>query len=320
MGYHPFNQRRTFICHRATYVATGFRVRPRTVPLLLLLLLAVWTVTAETSPTNHPPVAEASVQEEPTDLWTNMSIRFSSSGSYDFDGEGRISFSWDFGDGSNISREAYPVHVFREPGMYEVTLTVVDQKGVVDMESFVLTVRRDYGDSDVVIKALEHGGRNTFWSPGPDLQRVAVRRNGWVAYMCDLEKGDGIDVSVTVLGDRPVDVYLFRHEEFLTYMHEPSDEWFVSRAEMAELGLTGELSYDLFAPATDRYYVVVDNRDLPPGTDTQGPVDYTISIGSRWWSTGSPDVPNGTWSLLGVTIVPAALLAAFVMLSRRRRG
>ena len=40
------------------------------------------------------------------------------------------SWQWDFGDG-NSSAEPNPLHDFREPGTYRVTLTVVDSRGCV---------------------------------------------------------------------------------------------------------------------------------------------------------------------------------------------
>ncbi len=42
-------------------------------------------------------------------------------------GNGPLTYVWNFGDGSSLSTEAHPVHVFERPGNYPVTLTVYDR-------------------------------------------------------------------------------------------------------------------------------------------------------------------------------------------------
>ncbi|MCJ2539820.1 MAG: PKD domain-containing protein, partial [Candidatus Thermoplasmatota archaeon] len=76
-----------------------------------------------------PPVANCEILEDPDDLWTYIPINFSSNGSYCRPGlyEGwYITFSWDFGDGTELSTMANPVHVYEEPGTFNVILTVTD--------------------------------------------------------------------------------------------------------------------------------------------------------------------------------------------------
>ena len=76
-----------------------------------------------------PPVANCEILEDPDDLWTYIPINFSSNGSYCRPGiykDWYITFSWDFGDGTEPSTLANPVHVYEEPGTYNVTLTVTD--------------------------------------------------------------------------------------------------------------------------------------------------------------------------------------------------
>lgn len=38
-------------------------------------------------------------------------------------------YKWDFGDGSPISTEASPTHVYTKPGSYTATIRIVDAKG-----------------------------------------------------------------------------------------------------------------------------------------------------------------------------------------------
>ncbi len=69
-----------------------------------------------------------------------MSVAFTSSGSQ---GTGELSYQWDFGDGTT-STSANAVHEFTSPGNYNVTLTVTDGTG--DMDVAILGIE---------VKALE---------------------------------------------------------------------------------------------------------------------------------------------------------------------
>ncbi|MCK5253152.1 MAG: PKD domain-containing protein, partial [Thermoplasmata archaeon] len=242
------------------------------------LLTQSATTTAVIDPQNHPPFANADIQEDPDDLWTNMSLHFTSTGSYDIDGEGRISFTWDFDDGTDPSTLANPIHVFEDPGTYNVILTVIDQKNTIDTASLTLTIQRNYGDSDIIIKAVEPNTEKTFKDPVPDqMQQVAVMRTGWVAYLCDLKKDEAIKVKVTIIGERPADIYLFSEVHFQTYQRNPQVTFVPFEAKGYKQGATGEFNYEFTPRETDRYYIVIDNKDWPMGTETEGPVDYTVS-------------------------------------------
>lgn len=52
----------------------------------------------------------------------------------------RPTYRWDFGDGSPISTERSPVHVFEKPGNYDVKLFVEDG-GITDEDSVEIQVR-----------------------------------------------------------------------------------------------------------------------------------------------------------------------------------
>jgi len=267
---------------------------------------------------NHPPVAHAEILEDPNDLWTNMSIPFSSTGSYDIDGEGRISFTWDFDDGTDPSTLANPIHVFEDPGTYNVVLTVIDQKNVIAQAPLVLTVQRNYGDTDIIIKAVDLDAGKTFYDPQQgDPVQVAVMRDGWVAYLCDLRADQEIKVKITII-EHPADVYLFKEVNFQTYKRNPKVTFVPFEAKGYEQGAIGGVTYSFTAQDTDRYYIVIDNKDWPMGTETEGPVDYTISIEPKW------DIEGDTWwdALPGPTAVIAmgALIAvcAVAVFYRRR--
>ena len=269
------------------------------------------TTTAVIDPENHPPVAVASVQED--DLWTNMSLHFSSAGSYDIDGEGRISFAWDFDDGTDPSTLANPIHTYEEPGTYIVRLTVIDQKQVTASDTLELTVQRNYGDSDIIIKALEPKSEDTFRDPEKgQMTQVAVMRTGWVAYLCDLRKGDPMEVTVTVIGDRPADVYLFSEVHFQTYKRNPQATFVPFEAKGYKQGVTGEFKYEFTPRETNRYYIVIDNKDWPLGTDTEGPVDYTVRIDPKWEVTEDDIIPGLTSAVAFLAIVAVAAVSIYV--------
>ena len=78
---------------------------------------------------NNPPTVflYASVLAQNVALQGPMTVNFSSDNSYDVDGN-QIWMHWDFGDGTH-SDEANPVHVYTVPGVWTVTLTVMDSLG-----------------------------------------------------------------------------------------------------------------------------------------------------------------------------------------------
>lgn len=73
---------------------------------------------------NHAPIA---VGEVPKTGEIEQDIQFNSSGSHDPDGVIN-QYIWSFGDGEN-SYEKDPIHVYIEPGLYQVSLTVIDNEG-----------------------------------------------------------------------------------------------------------------------------------------------------------------------------------------------
>ncbi|MCD6530068.1 PKD domain-containing protein, partial [Candidatus Bathyarchaeota archaeon] len=86
-------------------------------------------------PPNEKPVANFTFTPlNPTCL---EPIQFTDS-SYDPDGS-VASWYWNFGDGTN-STEKNPIHTYKNPGNYTVTLTVTDDEGATDETSILLVV------------------------------------------------------------------------------------------------------------------------------------------------------------------------------------
>jgi hypothetical protein len=274
-------------------------------------------VSAAPADGNHPPVANGVILDDPDALWTNMSIHFSSNGSHDPNDGDVIRFTWDFGDDSYLSTLPNPIHVYEDPGAYTVTLTVIDQDHLFARDTVNLTILRNYGDTDIVIKAVESLRENKFRDPSPDMiYQVAVRLDGWVAYLCDLRADYEISVEIVIIGDRPADVYLFNEVDFQTYKRNPLAVIMSSEVQGYKTGVTGDFRYTFKAPDTGRYYIVIDNKDLPLGTDSEGPVDYTISIESK-----APNYPprKPQWQHLAAFLglvcgMSVVIIAMFVLL------
>lgn len=79
---------------------------------------------------------------------SDLSVSFTGSGSYDPEG-GRLTYSWNFGDGSPVSTLANPpVKVFTAPAntprKYVVTLTVRDSVNAVAVDSIVISVNNTH--------------------------------------------------------------------------------------------------------------------------------------------------------------------------------
>ncbi len=276
------------------------------------LLQHTATVRVIIDPKNHPPIANGDVIED--DIWTNMTVHFSSIGSYDIDGEGRISFAWDFGDGTDPSTLANPTHVYEDPGTYTVVLTVIDQNNVIATDEITFAVKRNYGDTDIVIKALEPDSRKAFLDPNPkNPVQVAVMRDGWVGYLCDLRKGYEMEVTITVIGDRPADVYLLKDVHFQTYKRNPQVTFVPFEAKGYKQGVVGEFKYNYVPRESGRYYIIIDNKDWPMGTETEGPVDYTIKVDPQWEIDDSVPGLSTVASLAAIGAVAAVAVA-----SRRR--
>jgi len=89
----------------------------------------------EISTGNQPPVANAG---GPYTGIIDTSITCNGSGSYDPDGT-IVCYDWDFGDNSTGSG-VNPSHIYTDPGIYTVNLTVTDNKGLSDFTTTSATI------------------------------------------------------------------------------------------------------------------------------------------------------------------------------------
>ncbi len=82
---------------------------------------------------NHPPTADFTWTPENPKV--NQTVKFTST-STDPDGDELI-YTWDFGDGSELSSDENPTHIYEEPGLYTVVLTVSDGKNTTNTSKVI---------------------------------------------------------------------------------------------------------------------------------------------------------------------------------------
>ncbi|MBA4388309.1 MAG: hypothetical protein C0404_10035 [Verrucomicrobia bacterium] len=87
-------------------------------------------------PTNSLPVAV--IEKSAASGATPLAVMFSACGSSDPDGQ-IVDCRWDFGDGA-LKRGARLTHVFTEPGVYTVSLLVLDSRGGTGVATTTVTV------------------------------------------------------------------------------------------------------------------------------------------------------------------------------------
>ncbi len=75
---------------------------------------------------NAPPIADAGPDQQNI---CSLTVQFDGSNSRDPDGT-IVAYEWDFGDGSPSQGEQKPTHTYVKSGLYQVTLTVIDDSGL----------------------------------------------------------------------------------------------------------------------------------------------------------------------------------------------
>jgi parallel beta-helix repeat protein len=98
----------------------------------------IWFFTTkQRPPENQKPVANPG---GPYESMLNQSVSFNGSNSIDPDGT-IIFYRWNFGDGSSQILDKTPKHFYNDPGVYTVTLTVVDDDGRSSMANTTATIQ-----------------------------------------------------------------------------------------------------------------------------------------------------------------------------------
>ena len=90
--------------------------------------------------TNYPPTA--CIRADKTTINEGESVSFSGTCSADSDGQ-IVKYSWDFDDGSSLDSNSFIEHVFSNEGVYNVELTVTDDRGAIDSEVIKIKVTKE---------------------------------------------------------------------------------------------------------------------------------------------------------------------------------
>ncbi|MEE9151508.1 MAG: PKD domain-containing protein [Thermoplasmata archaeon] len=98
--------------------------------------VSITVIEGEGPPQNEPPVAVIYVEN--TTVEDGSNIIFNGSESSDSDGT-IVEYTWDFGDGTKDSG-MHSSHIYQTYGTYNVTLTVIDDDGAIDVMNITITV------------------------------------------------------------------------------------------------------------------------------------------------------------------------------------
>ncbi len=135
-----------------------FTMKKTTSRLSMVAFSLSWVVAAcgdtnpsDTYPGNASTIAAAA---EPRSGIAPLEVHFSNSV---VGGDGPVTYEWDFGDGSTVSIESDPVHIFTNPGVYLVALTVTDVDGHCAADIIEVDVGLDAQPS-IIAAAMPTGG------------------------------------------------------------------------------------------------------------------------------------------------------------------
>ncbi|UCE38296.1 MAG: PKD domain-containing protein, partial [Thermoplasmata archaeon] len=131
-------------------------------------------------PENFPPVAMA----EPPIQMVYVGEEAWFSGNYSYDPDGYIvAYRWDFGDGT-FGRGIWVTHIYNMTGIYEVTLTVVDNDGATDSYQVLVIVEEEGPPQNQPPVAMAE----------PPIQMINVGDEAWFSGNCSYDP-DGYIVS-----------------------------------------------------------------------------------------------------------------------------
>ena len=107
------------------------------------------------NPVNQPPVADAGANKN---VLVNTEVLFDGSGSTD-DNNLIVKYEWEFGDGKTGAGIS-PINIYNTIDEYTVTLTVTDNKGLVDSDTITITVANEIIDLKMTVASIDMGLKN----------------------------------------------------------------------------------------------------------------------------------------------------------------
>jgi cytochrome c len=107
---------------------------------------------------NRQPVAQ--IAADRTVGAAPLTVQFSAKGSYDYDQTDSLTYAWKFDNKQVQSTEKEPLFTFREPGIYTVTLQVIDPAG----ERATTTMEVMVGNEPPKVEVEIAGNTSFFWN------------------------------------------------------------------------------------------------------------------------------------------------------------
>jgi len=232
-----------------------------------------------------------------------------------------ISFSDDFRREVTVS--------YQDPGQYRITLQVKDNKGKTSETAASVFVKDNPGvcnqiyDMSPFLRQTSLSPRNQlrgeFDSDRVSSNLTAVKKGCFSAYSVDMKAGENVHIDIEVkdgLEGKVVDVLAFDVPNFLVYKDKNLPTLPPIIAECFKRELRGAFSCDYLAPRSGTLYIVIDNKDLPVLTPTEGPVQYNVKA-VMVWPAVSP-IPVEYIPVLVIAAIAAVGIAGFIFYLGRR--
>jgi PKD repeat protein len=170
-----------------------------------------------------------------------------------FGAAGEVTYTWNFGDGT-LSHEADPIHIFKNPGTYDVKLVVVNDDQLSESTQSILVkdpnalfVRLFYIDDNQKVISEVNGASLATQGGGIGIEYDASTGD---LYYSDVDNGaiwkvnleSGVEEKIIENLDEPQDIALDANEQLL---------WVADRGANAiiEVDLTNNSSKELFTAA-----------------------------------------------------------------------
>jgi len=99
----------------------------------------------------------------PVANFTSIDLPASTAVQFGFTGSGALFYTWNFGDGSAISNEESPIHVFPAGGVYQVRLLIQNECGASILEQVITVV-----NENVAVTPISHA-HNIVLYPNPSV-------------------------------------------------------------------------------------------------------------------------------------------------------
>jgi PKD repeat protein len=160
--------------------------------LVLTILLLMTALRPVAAAPNHPPVADAGDDQR---VKVGTYVHFGASGSSDPDGDS-ISYKWDFDASNGLQTESSmiaPTHVYSQPGVFKVTLTVSDGKAN-SSDTINITVFADTAPTVDLGPDISAEANNWIFF---DVRNATDQDGDALTYKWDFDASDGIGVDST---------------------------------------------------------------------------------------------------------------------------